>query len=148
MPLTELRGSAPGWGKARAYDGAVKTSRLSVAAFVAAVLGALIASFAPTYTGCGISSSGVETCERATSFTVNGAWVLVVVSVPVVVALVPLVVRRRSVRVVSAVLLWAGCVVGMLSVGLFFVPAAILMTIAAAHRPSASEPPIPPLPAG
>ena len=71
-------------------------------------------------------------CSHATSFAVNGSWVLVVVSVPVLVAFVPVLVRLRPARVVSAVLLWIGCVLGMLSVGMFFVPAAILMTIAAA----------------
>ena len=40
----------------------------------------------------------------------------------VLVAFVPVLVHRRSARVVSAVLLWVGCVVGMLSVGMFFVP--------------------------
>ena len=66
----------------------------------------------------------------------------------VLVAFVPVLVHRRSARVVSAVLLWVGCVVGMLSVGMFFVPAAILMTIAASHRPSIVASPMPPVPAG
>ena len=127
--------------------GRVKANRWVVAAFVASVLGALIAAFAPTYSGCSTSSSGAESCSHATGFAVNGSWILVVVSVPVLVALVPVLVRRRPVRIVSAVLLWIGCVVGMLSVGMFFVPAAILMTIAAAQLRPAAAPPMPPLPA-
>ena len=39
---------------------------------------------------------------------------------------------RRTVRIVVAALLWVGCVLGLLSIGLFFVPAAALMTVAAA----------------
>jgi hypothetical protein len=62
-------------------------------------------------------------------------WVLVVVSVPVLVALFAVVVHHRPARVVSAVLLWIGCIVGLASVGIFFVPAAILMTVAAAVAP-------------
>ncbi len=121
----------------------VKANRLTVAAFMAATLGALVAAFAPTYSGCGTTSSGGEFCGHATAFAVNGAWVLVVVSVPVLVAFVPVLVRLRPARIASAVLLWIGCVLGMLSVGMFFVPAAILMTVAAARRPSAVTPPIP-----
>jgi hypothetical protein len=77
---------------------------------------------------------------------VNGAWVLVVVSVPVLVAIVPVLVRHRRARVVSAVMLWLGCVVGMWSVGLFFVPAAILMSIAASRTEQAPIPPMPTVP--
>jgi hypothetical protein len=123
----------------------VKANRWTVAAFMAATLGALVAAFAPTYSGCATTPSGGEVCGHETSFAVNGAWVLVVVSVPVLVAFVAVLVRRRPTRVVSAVLLWIGCVVGMWSVGMFFVPAAILMTIAA-QRSSAVASPIPPVP--
>jgi hypothetical protein len=80
-------------------------------------------------------------------FQENGAWVLVVVAVPVLVALIPVLVRHHRARVVSAVLLWFGCVLGMLSVGLFFVPAAILMTIAASRAEPAPIPPMPTVPA-
>lgn len=127
----------------------VKANRLAVAAFVAAALGALVAAFAPTYSGCtSTAGSTVEVCSHATSFSVNGSWVLVVVSVPVLVALLPVLIRRRPARIVSTVLLWSGCVVGMWSVGLFFVPAAILMTIAAAQPSPAPVPPMPPVPTG
>ena len=128
--------------------GRMKANRLAVAAFLASVLGAFVAAFAPTYSWCGTSSSGGEACGHATGFAVNGSWILVVVSVPALVAFVPVLVHRRSARVVSAVLLWVGCVVGMLSVGMFFVPAAILMTIATSHRPSIVASPMPPVPAG
>ena len=128
--------------------GFVKANRWTLAAFLTATLGALVAAFAPTYSGCATTSSGGEVCSHATGFAVNGAWVLVVVSVPVLVAFVPVLVRRRPARIASAVLLWIGCLLGMLSVGMFFVPAAILMTVAATRRPSSLvAPPMPPLPA-
>ena len=121
----------------------------TLAAFAVAVLGALVAAFAPTghvTESFGSSSGSFSTRSYSESmFQVNGAWVLVVVSVPVLVALIPVLVRHRSARIVSAVLLWIGCVVGMWSVGLFFVPAAILMTIAASRGGPA---PIPPMPTG
>jgi hypothetical protein len=47
---------------------------------------------------------------------------------------VPLLLRRRIVRGVSAILLWICCVVGLASVGLYLIPAAVLMTVAATRR--------------
>jgi hypothetical protein len=115
----------------------VKANRWAVAAFVAAVVGALVASFAPLGRSCTtrIGPFLGETCRSVSTFSEEGAWVLVVVSVPVLVALIAVVVHRRPVRTASAVLLWIGCIVGLASVGIFFVPAAILMTVAAAVAP-------------
>ena len=82
-------------------------------------------------------SSGGSTVTRTygvSTFQTDGAWVLVVVSVPVLLTILPNVVPRRGARIVSAVLLWICCVIGAASIGLFFVPAAILMTIAASLR--------------
>ena len=110
--------------------------RFAVASFLAAVLAALFTAFAPLGTTCSSSGTpggpaGEEVCRNVSIFQHDGSWVLVVVSVPVLFALVPVLLRRRAARVVAAVLLWAFCVVGLASVGLFFVPAATLMTIAA-----------------
>jgi hypothetical protein len=116
----------------------MKAIRLSSAAFLAAVAGALVAAFAPLGRTCGTTLPGNEArCWGTSIFSVDGWWVLVVVSVPVVVSLLPLLVRRRPGRIVSAVLLWISCVVGMWSVGVFFVPAVILMTVAATTRDTA-----------
>ena len=116
----------------------MKAERLAVAAFFLAVVGGLVAAFAPIGRVMESSgSAGGEVVMRSydvSLFRTDGAWVLVVVSVPVLVALVAILVRRRGARVVSAVLLWMGCVVGVFSVGMFFVPAAIAMTVAAARR--------------
>jgi hypothetical protein len=111
------------------------------AAFAAAVVGGLVAAFAPLGQECSMSAgtaSGTaqERCVGTSLFQHEGAWILVVVSVPVIVALLPVLVRHQAARVVSTVLLWACVVVAMLSVGLFFLPAAILMTIAAVRRPA------------
>ena len=123
-----------------------------MAALVLAVLGALVAAFAPTgrETAFYGSSNGVFTTRSSSvsMFQVNGAWVLVVVSVPVLVALIAVVVRHRVARTVAAALLWIGCALGILSVGSFFVPAAIAMTIAATRREPMPVPPMPVLPSG
>jgi hypothetical protein len=75
-------------------------------------------------------------------FQADGSWVLVVVSVPVLLALVPVLIRYRAARIVSAALL--GGVLGRDVVRRdLFVPAAIVMTIAAAWHESAPVPPMP-----
>ena len=109
--------------------------RLALAAFVVAVLGAAVAAFAPLGRSCGVSMpGGVERCVGQSIFEVDGSWVLVVVSVPVLISLLPTMVPRRAVMAVAAALLWVCCVIGLFSVGLFFVPAAVLMTVAAVAR--------------
>jgi hypothetical protein len=123
-----------------------------LAAFLLTVMGALVAAFAPTghvMEGSGSPGGVIVTRSYGVSmFQTNGAWVLGVVSVPVLVALIPVLIRHRGARILSAVLLWIGCVVGMWSIGIFFVPAAIAMTVAAARRDSALIPAMPPDPAG
>jgi hypothetical protein len=115
---------------------------------VAAVLGAIVASLAPLGQLCSASAEpglgiATETCRGVSLFSQEGAWILVVVSVPVFVSLVPVLVRRRPATIASVLLLWLGCVVGLWSVGLFFVPAAILMTLAARQRQPELIPPPP-----
>jgi hypothetical protein len=100
-------------------------------AAVATVVGAAVVVFAPLYGEC--SSDGTTTrCGEASGLRVNGSWIIVVASVPVLITLVPLLIPRRVVRVIAAVLLWVSCVIALFSVGIFFVPAAIALTIAAA----------------
>ena len=131
----------------------MKARRFALASFLVAVLGALVAAFAPTgrmESGTGTSSGGVFVTHssRVSMFQTNGAWVLIVVSVPVLVCLVAVLVDHRAARIVGAVLLWIGCVLGMFSVGMFFIPSAILMTLAASQGEPAPVPPLPPIPTG
>jgi hypothetical protein len=129
----------------------MKARRFALASFLVAVLGALVAAFAPTGRMESTTSSGgafVTHTSSISMFQTNGAWVLIVVSVPVLVSLVAVVLNRRSARIVSTVLLWIGCVLGMFSVGMFFIPAAILMTIAASAGEPVPVPPLPPIPTG
>lgn len=110
-------------------------TRLALASFLLAAVAGLYVAFAPLMTRCTFSSDGrAEPCTDLSLFETDGAWILVMVLVPIVIALVPLLVGRRPVTVVSAVLLWAICVIGILSVAVLFVPAAIAMTISATRR--------------
>jgi hypothetical protein len=120
----------------------MKTNRFTVAAFLMAVLGALVAAFAPLGSTCEPAlPGGTMRCRGTSTFSVDGSWILVVVTVPVLVALVPLLLRRRAARILSAALLWTGCVVGIFSVGIFFVPSATAMTIAATQHEESVLPP-------
>ena len=114
--------------------------RFVLASFLAALVAALIAGFAPLGTRCSASSTGTESCSGVSSFEVDGSYILVVVAVPVVIALLPVLVRHRSAAVVSATLLWVCCMLGIASIGMFFIPSAVLMTIAAVHRDRAVVP--------
>ena len=67
---------------------------------------------------------------HATLIEVNGEWVIVPVMFPVLVALVSLVVRKQAVRIIAA-LVMGGFALISFSVGLFYLPAAILMALAA-----------------
>lgn len=114
-------------------------TRFATAAFLLALLGGLVAAFAPLGRTCKVSAipgqlAGQERCSGTSIFEVDGAWVLVVVTVPILISLVPVLVRHRAAAIISAILLWACCVVGLFSVGMFFVPSAVLMTIAATRR--------------
>ncbi len=79
----------------------------------------------------------MTTFARSSLLATEGVWIVIVVSVPVLVALVPVFAPRRPARIVSAVLLWVGCVIALASIGMFFIPAAVAMTVAAArHEPT------------
>jgi hypothetical protein len=125
----------------------VRARWFTLGAFLLAVIAALVAAFAPT--GQLVESSWspggviVTRSSNVSLFQTEGAWILIVVSVPVLVASIPMVARHRTARTVSAVLLWIGCVVGMWSVGMFFIPAAIVMTVAATRRDPEPVPPMP-----
>ncbi len=134
----------------RAYADRMNARRFSIAALFAAVLAALVVALLPT--GQVMSATGgpggvtVTHNYSVSLFQVDGAWVLVVVSVPVLLALISVLVRNRVVKVAATVLLWIGCVLGMMSVGWFFLPTAVLMTFAL--RPAAPAQPISPMPVG
>jgi hypothetical protein len=122
----------------------VKGSRFAKASFIAALTGALVSAFAPTYQECEAQAGG--TCGSVTGFAVNGWWILFIASIPVVISLLPVLRTTRRAAVVSAVLLWLCCLIAGFSIGLFFVPAAILMTVAAFRAQAFTQPAAAPSP--
>ena len=107
-------------------------TRLTAVAFGLAVAAAIFLLAWPVYEGVG--SEGVR---YATLLQVNGWWAVVPMSFPVVIAAVTLVVRRQWVRIVAAIVVGLFVFVGGMSIGLFYLPAGILMLLAACVEDSA-----------
>jgi hypothetical protein len=85
-------------------------------------------------TSGGTSDGAVFSETRTSSETLvesEGPSVLVTLAVPVVPAVVALTVRRRTATKVAAWLTGLFCLVGAMSIGLFYVPAAVTLGLAA-----------------
>jgi len=109
--------------------------------FFLAVLASVWGLVAPAYTGTTAreipvnreSSSPPQTetpvhhVQRTTLAEVNGPGSYLLLAIPVIVAGMPLLFRSRAVRILSAVLLMGWVVIGVASIGLFYIPSAIIM---------------------
>ena len=100
-------------------------TKLTALSFVLAVIAAIYELVYPIY-------SGVKGSEpfRATLIQVNGIWAVAPVTFSVLVAAVALVFRKQAVLVVAAILMGGFSLVAM-SVRLLYLPAAIVMLLAA-----------------
>lgn len=104
------------------------------------VAGAVLA-FVPfgdsSMTTASSEGTSVTTTTRESLLEHEGASVLVVLAVPVVLTLAGWLAARRRWRagvVASAIVLTVGVVLALLSVGVFYLPAAIAMVVAATGR--------------
>jgi len=92
--------------------------------------------FAPLGMEQSVSSSGTEEQHRLSLLQMNGWRILLVLGIPVVFAAIPVAFRRsghtRTLCVAAAVLLCTYCILGALSIGIYYVPSAALMIAAAA----------------
>jgi hypothetical protein len=110
----------------------VKT-RLTAVAFSLALTAAIFLLVGPpAYSGF---QDGRPT--HATLIEVNGEWVIVPVMFPVLVALVSLVVRKQVVRIIAAIVMGAFVFLGGMSIGLFYLPAGVMMLLAVSVEDSA-----------
>jgi hypothetical protein len=116
------------------------TIRKVLISFLLAVLASVSSLVAPAYTGLTVreipvnreSSSPPQTetpvhPAYATLAEVNGPGTYFLLTIPVAVAGLPLLVRSRAVRILSAVLITGWVVIGATSIGLFYVPSAVMM---------------------
>jgi hypothetical protein len=107
-----------------------------------ALVGFAVLPFYSTASG-GESSDGTlwSTTSEETLIEHEGSGVIVVLLVPVVVAFVGLVgaaFRIPPLSVVAAVIAWILCVLGMASVGIFYVPTGVLLVVAAVRSSSSA----------
>jgi hypothetical protein len=112
----------------------VTPRRWSALAVAAAVLTGVAVAFGPLVatSGCSATSTGTVACASGTTslFADQGAGILGIVAVPVVVALVPLLHPSRWTVTGAAVVLSLAAFIGSASVGIFLVPTVILAWIA------------------
>jgi hypothetical protein len=118
--------------------------RLSVAALVWSLGLVLAALIAPVYSTSSTSDVNGVTLGSATLVQVNGAWVLLLVGIPAAMsALVILAIRARRLGArwgvplawTAIALLTAEALVGLETIGLFIVPAIILLAVATRRAP-------------
>jgi hypothetical protein len=74
-----------------------------------------------------------------TLLQVNGDRALIAVLVPALIALAPVFVQTRRCRIGAAVLLAAFVLLSGFTIGMFYIPAAIAMAIAASAGPRAEK---------
>ncbi len=114
----------------------------NLAAVVVAALTAAGAAWLPTGTSTMTDSSGVVTTSHTSLVGNEGAGVLVVLVIPLLVVGAPLLLRGSSkVRVARQVvvgLLVVMVVLGALSIGVFFLPTLVLMIISVLTTPRAT----------
>ena len=102
--------------------------------------------FWPIYSGVSVSAgeSGISSVSGKTLIEVNGLWAALLLVIPVALTAITLIATlpntahpriMLTLRWASFALLLALCVVGALSIGVFYLPAAIAALIAAIVRP-------------
>src|SRR5690349_8090523 len=80
-----------------------------------------------------------QPADHRSLLSTEGSGIILPLAVPVLVCLIPLLApvrRRRAVAWVSAAVLAVGVVISLLSIGVFFVPSAILLAVGAGRSRS------------
>jgi len=112
--------------------------RKASVSFLLAAFASALSLILPLYRGqTTIQRSGepsVLQVRRETLPSVNGPMVYYRLAIPVIVAGLPLLLRFRVVRIICAALLAAWVVLGAASIGIFYLPSAIAMVLAASEK--------------
>jgi hypothetical protein len=107
-------------------------TRLTAVSFGLAVAAAVFLFVVPVYS---VFTGDQHT--HLTLFEVTGVRTLIPVIFPVAVAFVPLVLRKQVVRISAAVIMCGFTFISGFSIGLYYLPAAIMMLLAACVADSA-----------
>jgi hypothetical protein len=108
-------------------------SAAGVAIVLATIASGWLAVWPCYYTGTTSGPSG-ESTTCSSLIAENGTWVLSYLAIPIVLtvlAFVALVAQLRAVMWTLAILLFVLCILAAWSIGLFFVPSAVAVLIAA-----------------
>lgn len=120
---------------------ATRVASVSCALALAAVI--FLLAF-PAYSGARetVYANGAHShvTNRATMVQVNGDWVLLPMLFPVLVAAVPLLLRTQPARIICTIVLFGFVIIAGFSIGLFYLPAALAMVVAACVAPLGPEP--------
>jgi hypothetical protein len=101
-------------------------TRLSALSFGLAVAAAIFLLVWPVYSGLNNQQP-----FRATLLEVNGAWAVLPVMFPVLIAFLPVLFHRQAVRIAAAILMGGFSLIALMSIGIFYLPAAITIVVAA-----------------
>lgn len=108
------------------------------AAVLAAVVASVFLLLGPTVTsqsaqaiGGPAGSEAVTSQSQRSLWQTQGGSAAIVLAIPVALTAVPLVSRRRGLAGLAAGILGLFCLMGAASVGIFYLPAAVLLTMAA-----------------
>jgi hypothetical protein len=107
-------------------------ARLTAISFGLAAAAAVFLFVVPVYSGFRDHQT-----VRATLIEVNGAWAIIPVMFPVVVAFLPVLFRKQAVRIITAFIMLGFTIISGFSIGLFYGPAGIMMLLAACVDDSA-----------
>ena len=107
-------------------------TRLAGISFGLALAAAIFLLVWPIYSGF---NGGRPT--HGTFLQVNGPYSLIPIMFPVITTLAALLVRRPGVRIAATILIGAFALIGGFTIGLFYLPAAIVMLLASCVADSA-----------
>lgn len=88
----------------------------------------------PSYMVITTDSAGRDIASMHTVLEVGGPWFLAVLAIPIVITIVPLLVRGRAwqpVSIVATVLLGVFTLVALLTIGMYFLPALVASVVGA-----------------
>ena len=113
---------------------------LTAVSFALAMVAGMFLMVAPLYAGNRQDTSGWHSMTHQTLLEVNGVRGLILPALlPVAATLLPVLCRNQVLRIVAIIVTGGIVVLGILSIGIFYVPAVITMLVAVMAKPLSSE---------
>ena len=112
---------------------------LTAVSFALAMVAGMFLMVAPLYAGNRQDTSGWHSMTHQTLLQVNGVRGILPVLLPGAATLLPVLFPNQVLRVIAIILTGGIVVLGILSIGIFYVPAVITMFVAVTAKPLSSE---------